>query len=1133
MHHAHLFVGFGGSGGKTLAELGRLISLDPFWSIRASRECYFLLVDTDAGDLEKSQSDLAHALSNRISPPRIITFRLSDNISSFARTIGADLESQRWQDEDWQSIRRAWWFNEDDQPFVAANAGNPSTGASQCPPLSYYLAWKSMRRFENTIQSLYHEMQVQAGDSADNLHVTVTMVGSLAGGTGRGCWAPLSLKVNEVITRNNSSSGKPCGFFFDASVFSSVLKASAEQARQIRVNSLTGISEITAWLQNNARGSKRREFWLPSLDAPAAREQALIDLERCYIYTHEHTATPVQEAWIIFKEGPSGAISNEKAAYQMTATGLYARLVQSQIASQDNNVRRHMAGVATAIYTVDAERLTNYLSLHARSRVPAMIAQPITDDSVQAAIERSLPRALRFPRSEEMMKAISEPLANVCRQSSAYVQFMAAMPNPNREADADQNKDEALERAKHFDGKGGKLSEEQAGLVGSELLKRLCGGRSVSELIRATILDKTLSLRGAAQIAEALSGKLRESAKSLAADWLKDASKALSASAVTSLHAATDERSDLETSRWKVWGKKVFFSSDEIEELQRIATELYFRTNSPLVCRKLAEALDAASTTAQTIAKRLTQGLDRLNSKATKELEEARKIAKQAFVSPSRNYKPQGFQPGQNTRRVLPPVVDESTLERELDSVLSDINSQPESFRSTREELINYVWSYAMGTTQATAADFDAEVQRYLGSLGEQANVPFKFLSDRFSLAPTAQALAKLLVDQMNEADERRQNDLRTEYEALFGSKPVKKSGKWAEPDLNDLFAGMTISLARVCDPFVLFRQELPDTKDRVQVFLPQGFDESFANFVKQKAGMPLLNVCASREVAEEDSDLRNMAGASPFSMVAIADQTIEIEPLDRKPNHLGAVRNLDYQNNPEVRDWLRAAEDPSGQSLFRRRTDTCGFGYTWPAFVSDAEWVKLRWRPWQPATLGGEKHVQAILWALAGAVPDLRKRSCNLAIDAMNKVRAENPEWIMPLLTVQRQGNGFAWVFGRNAASERKIEGGSKIYFDGNQFGPGSNADSFSSVKKLVDFMSKNAAVVNAILKERALFEKALDEADDDLSEQMVKKIHRQLMQGVEEFLIRERLRTEKLGTSDTLLPIIEGLHASCAQQV
>ena len=212
---------------------------------------------------------------------------------------------------------------------------------------------------------------------------------------------------------------------------------------------------------------------------------------------------------------------------------------------------------------------------------------------------------------------------------------------------------------------------------------------------------------------------------------------------------------------------------------------------------------------------------------------------------------------------------------------------------------------------------------------------------------------------------------------------------------------------------------------------------------------------------------------------------------------------------------------------------DTCGFGYTWPAFVSDAEWVKLRWRPWQPATLGGEKHVQAILWALAGALPDLRKRSCNLAIDAMNKVRAQNPEWIMPLLTVQRQGNGFAWVFGRNAASERKIEGGSKIYFDGNQFGPGSNADSFSSVKKLVDFMSKNAGVVNAILKERALFEQALGEADDDLSEQMVKKIHRQLMQGVEEFLIRERLRTEKLGTADTLLPIIEGLHASCAQQV
>ena len=728
------------------------------------------------------------------------------------------------------------------------------------------------------------------------------------------------------------------------------------------------------------------------------------------------------------------------------------------------------------------------------------------------------------------MKAISEPLAKVCQSSFAFTQFMASMPDLDKNPDAEQNKDEAIERAKNFDGPGSKMNEEQAEQLAKDLLKRLCDGRSINEPVREAILDKTLSLRGAAQVAELLSKTLRASAKSLSSDWLKEVGKGAKPSSATSLRQATEERSDLDGSRWKVWKKKVFFNSDEINDLRTIATEIFFRNNAPIVSKKLASLLEAAAATAESIAKRLAQALDRMDSKAVTELADARKIAKDNFISPKRRYKPIGVQHLRITRRALPAVVDEEALERELDSALEDINSQPESFRECRDQLLEHVWNHAMRAEPGSTSQFDTRLQQLLGELSTLARPPMSFLTRHFALAPTAEALAKVIVHQMNESDERTRNVLMNEFEVLFGTKPRRRDGKYAAPEPDELISHMAVSLAKTCDPFVLFHRDMGETKDRVMVFLPQGYDQEFAEQVKAKSGMPLLTVRASGRAEEDDTDLTHQAGASPFSMVAYADQTIELESIEGAPNHLSGIRNLDYRDRPEVNEWLRLTEDASGTALFDRRPGTCGFGYTWPGFVNDPTWAKLRWRPWQPNTVGGEKHVRAILWALAGDPADLRKREARTAIDALSKIRAAHPGWSMPLLTVQRQGQGFAWVFGRNAASARKAENGTKIFFDGAAFGHGSEAHSFSSVKKLADFLGKNPAVVNAILAEKALFEKTLADLDDELGqENILARVHRGLMQGVEEFLLREHNRTKSLGTADTLLPIVESLKEAC----
>ena len=51
-----LFVGFGGSGGKTLAAFARMVADDSELADQGDRKFYFLLVDTDSGDLKRAKA---------------------------------------------------------------------------------------------------------------------------------------------------------------------------------------------------------------------------------------------------------------------------------------------------------------------------------------------------------------------------------------------------------------------------------------------------------------------------------------------------------------------------------------------------------------------------------------------------------------------------------------------------------------------------------------------------------------------------------------------------------------------------------------------------------------------------------------------------------------------------------------------------------------------------------------------------------------------------------------------------------------------------------------------------------------------------------------------------------------------
>ena len=84
-------------------------------------------------------------------------------------------------------------------------------------------------------------MTLGPGNQNWTLHTTI--IAGLAGGTGRGCWHLIGMKVREVLAGIGRHT-MPVGYFYDSSVFSDIMARSPGQANKMRVNALTGFSEL-------------------------------------------------------------------------------------------------------------------------------------------------------------------------------------------------------------------------------------------------------------------------------------------------------------------------------------------------------------------------------------------------------------------------------------------------------------------------------------------------------------------------------------------------------------------------------------------------------------------------------------------------------------------------------------------------------------------------------------------------------------------------------------------------------------------------------------------------------------------------------------------------------------------------
>ena len=437
--HCKVFVGFGGSGGKTLRELARMFAADQELAGRSESEAYFLLVDTDQGDLNNLQRDIVRTFAAVGEHPFVKTISLAQGVTRMDTAILSAMKpamdaAKKKSDKGLKRMRSVWWFNERDKPFIARNVQSPpSQGASQCPAISHFLGWKAMQGADSLIGQAVAELceemrgRVSEHHSAErSTRVSLNLVAGLAGGTGRGSWASLSMRIQQEL-RDHGYESRATGVFFDQSCYEDIQDGGQGQRTKMIVNSLTGVSELGGWIDNDLnrddRKGKRYFLRLPSFASPERASSDVINARELLSPIDDEGATagasPVTKAYLVFANGRAGRLEHGKH-YQLAAAALYGMTSESIIQSEESNERVYLGSLGASSFRVDVDGIREYLMDRVEHRCirglvdegsrPKRASAGKASDEAKRVVEAIL-RPLLVDRTEKNATAVPEGAA--------------------------------------------------------------------------------------------------------------------------------------------------------------------------------------------------------------------------------------------------------------------------------------------------------------------------------------------------------------------------------------------------------------------------------------------------------------------------------------------------------------------------------------------------------------------------------------------------------------------------------------------------------------------------------------------------------------------------------------------------
>ncbi len=979
--NAHILVGCGGSGIKTLTRMNELLSEDYYWRRRINTDVYYVVVDTDQEELREFEQNVHRQLAGCPDKPYILPIALSQGVVTLQPLVhqyflspfegGANEEGRK-------RLYDHWWNRGPRAPFTAPDVRPVTEGAGQCPPVSYFLTWKNLEKLGNEFDTLIREIQKRQGGFGTMDVLNFLCIAGLSGGTGRGSWSLIAFKLRQLFEQYGRPAA-PRAFLYDSSVFEDIYKSYGDQRLSMRVNALTGWSELTCWIRNVVDGKSTPDeiykYRLPNMKQPENEGSDVlnVDLELDVL-----SASPVDHAYLIAGGSDRAALDNHYQYYEMVGAGIYAALSKSSIDRAQINSNHPYLGLATAMFEVNASTLRRYFESQARVQSIKTLSAS-HDDVVDKYVAEFFNKAgLAIGVTEDDRSAFTPDIKGTFIQ-----RFIAALNEKckGRLTGLDQalEEDSVEEVTRRVRGILAKNEDLVRSAYDEVAEKTDTDPGQVAADLAQQLFDETKSVTDVRLFVEKVSNDLEQEVEAMPAEM--------------PLRRAEDPRLLVEdfASRPIPFVTR-HFNEGECKKLQELSARGIARVNYPVIREVLGEQYRAWGGRVRQLSRNasdLVTSLQKLEHKFVTERERASTDHGSAFDNQFSDFdRPEDaleerFSARKFYRRILKPVMKEGG---DLDLLEKVIEIELDLYNVCRDALMSDAqW------TEAEAYDQRKKLQRRLEeAIRETVGIGDDFIAKHFSIRGVIEqarlAWQQRLHKKMSQDD---RGHLEEKFKEFFGFIPKRTSTgneiEYQFPDEDDFILQMAASLARTCKPHWILRKG-DEGKFRVVLFVPTSLDKEAAESrVKDIVGDESVQAEVYPEQMKPD-DSGEMV-SNPFILLAYSTQGID---------RMADIASFDYwESESGVTELVEMCERTDGKSIFDSSNNN-GIGYVDPMYVNETKLSSQRWKPWAKDVSLHEEHVNSTLDGLLYALFPGADAQGPLA-DVVAKVTERN--WAMPLI--------------------------------------------------------------------------------------------------------------------------------------
>ena len=1063
----NIYVGFGGAGGEALACLSDFIARDFQASQQADRRYCFLLADTSENDLGSSMKRIEQNLSRVCGPENIMVDKILLGTpfvdhQSFTRALNSKWQTIKKRAESGEprhekhlnQLKETWWMDWDDSPFCFPGVVNPSQGASQMPLASRLMAWWNADSINSKVKSCVRDFRNRFRPE-EEVKPELFLVTSLAGGTGRGSWATLAFMFRKAFAEFNIFPN-PVGLFLDAGCFESINFKNETDRVRIKLNSLTGVSEIYMFFRNAINNKKEKSVYsLVSLDGSGVSVFNPGDIDPSGHQKDWKGHAPVEKAVFFFKDNEYVTGFKGKSDYfKLVGQTLYSMSTQRDWYKDlcENSSQDPLCAAAASSACVPADKIMDYVKLLMQERIIAKeLVERGPEELEEKLAEALLPLNKRsaFESLQGGILAHAQPLKNALIQSLRDQDMDRVLANAKQASQVRVPFRTGLETwylNLPFAGgaaKGGKLDEKTLADLNFDSHQLALDG-----IVRYLLSDKLFQ---SDDIKERLT--LKECIKALDVlkeNWGVSLQNAGALGGVAGAGKTPGKRKDSLTTliertsrKGKIlWGvrwdaEEIALIQKEYESLIRSTNEAHLQKELDAISPMVVELLDEVAGLMRKLAKALDEDA---RQRTAIVLEDTRsKVFRdfgQAVSDPTILVEDTVYTPDSRVSYELKPALSDEIkklLDDKVDHMVSGYGGQSEqdaAYQAQASRAVKHVHearrqiaemmveeSRTKGRVKDELARLNGVLVSYEAAM-QSLECPPQFVAEQFSLKSVVGSYLDVAAEAYTKMPEAKRKLFAENISNLFGFDCTKKN-----PDTNiqKAVANLAAYIAVNCQPLVRMRDK---GKQNVNVYVPDiGWDDKTAKerfFESDAAKKGKLAEKSGEDVRTAEVKIYK---EQPFAVMAFSSVLFTKWDDDEHLDDLG-VHSLNYWKesggsaSENLQDYLHAAEESKdplknlavGGPIWAKAG---GIGFTDPRFVFDPSWSDKRWKPWANAGRSAEEDLdkKAVFLAylcLGNVASSKPAKDEAIAVELLKKFEAEG--WEMPLLNRSPEGRAWSW---------------------------------------------------------------------------------------------------------------------------